>query len=84
MSDSYYLACSRCKDYVWVGQSQNSDPPFCFYSGEEKTMRKLKHFLWDHRGHPLIMEDSQDLVIQGVLEDNEDGSIKEQEENNER
>lgn len=84
MSDSYYLACSHCKGYVWIGQSQNSDPPFCFYSGEKDTMEELKQFLWNHRGHTLIMEDSQDLVIQGVLEDNEDGSIKEQEENNER
>lgn len=71
MSDSYYLACSKCKAHVWIGQSQNSDPPFCFYSGEPKTMNDLKLFLWEHRGHPLVCDDSQILEYNGFTPDDE-------------
>lgn len=76
MSDSYYLACTECKAYVWVGQSQNSDHhPFCFYSGEPKTMEQLKMFLWDHQGHSLVMDDSQVLASKGTLTEDENGRI---------
>lgn len=75
MSASYYLACQKCKSYVWVGQSQNSNPPFCFYSGEPTTMHNLRVFLWTHKGHALEMEDSQVLVEEGILVEDEHGYI---------
>jgi hypothetical protein len=67
MSETYELACIPCKKKLWIGQSQNSNPPFCFYSGEPDTMQSLKMFLWEHRGHSLIMDESQTLEITGVI-----------------
>jgi hypothetical protein len=72
MSDSYNIACINCGDYVWIGQSQNSDPPFCFYSGEPDTMQKLKEFLWKHMGHVLMMNESQMLEYMNITKGDED------------
>ncbi len=71
MSDSYDLGCRDCKKSLWIGQSQNTNPPFCFYYGEEHTMKALRLFLWDHRGHSLVMDDSQVLEYEGINRDKE-------------
>jgi len=72
MSDTYELACVPCREKIWIGQSQNTNPPFCFYSGEPVTMQKLRMFLWRHRGHSLIMGESQDLEIRGLIDSDDE------------
>jgi len=76
MSEDYHLACYQCKDHIWIGQSQNSGHPFCFYFGEPEIMEELRDFLWKHSGHPLIMEDFQELELRGVIK-NEEGKSNE-------
>lgn len=68
MSDTYYLACSKCKEHVWIGQSSHSQD-WCFYTGEPKTMEELKEFFWKHTGHLMVFDEMQNLDYQGYLAD---------------
>lgn len=62
MSDSYSLGCNDCKKKMTIGQSSNSAPPFCFYSGEPETMKELRQFFYDHFRHKLVVEFSDVLA----------------------
>jgi ssDNA-binding Zn-finger/Zn-ribbon topoisomerase 1 len=61
MSETYAIACQKCRLSLWIGQwGGNSD--FYVYTTEPET-NALSKFLIEHRGeeHPLIFDSCQTL-----------------------
>jgi hypothetical protein len=56
MSVTFSMACKKCKEHLWIGQSSRT-----FYSGEPETMEKLKEFLFNHMYHELVYTDNDEL-----------------------
>ena len=57
MSSDLHIACRDCQKTLWIAQDGLSGRTL--YTGEPKTMEKLKDFLFDHEGHTLVFEDWQ-------------------------
>lgn len=70
MSKTYSIACTKCKQHLWVAQGNGYPTPtnMNFYSGEKKTMKALEQFFIDHFKHPLIFDDN----CEGSLDDYDD------------
>lgn len=71
MSTLYYMTCHACKKALWV--AQNNVSGFSLYSGEPKTMEKLRLFFSEHNGseHPLEMASEHridDVLEQGYID----------------
>jgi hypothetical protein len=49
MSVTYGIACTQCKQILWVGQGS------ILYN---ETVVDTAGFLHEHRGHPLVFEDA--------------------------
>jgi hypothetical protein len=64
MSITYDIICVKCKKKLWIGQAG------IIYTGEPKTMKKLRKFLYKHLNHPLIFTDdntSYEFMEEGYL-----------------
>lgn len=51
MSETYGLACHRCRVFVWIGQ-KGWDSDGCLY-GTPESQTLQRDFLFSHVGHPL-------------------------------
>lgn len=61
MSRTYSIACTKCREHVWIAQRGVCSPTL--YSGSPHTMAALKTFLFAHEGHPLIFGDNCNTEI---------------------
>ena len=63
MSQTFSLVCHETKKRIWIGQGWGTMTSF--YSGEPKTMKRLKRFLNAHRGKGLVFlcTDDDDSVV---------------------
>lgn len=56
MSRTYAIACTQCREQLWIGQSQSP-----LYYSEPDRMAQLSRFLVTHRDHPLVYKDDEFL-----------------------
>lgn len=54
MSRTFDIACTKCKQSLWIGQSDNREIKGHIYSSSENAMTALNKFLFDYVNHPLI------------------------------
>jgi len=56
-----YLACTTCKEAIWIGQS-NVYTPFYLYTGDKLVIEKLQEFLMKHRSRSLYNNPNDPLT----------------------
>lgn len=61
MSRTYDLVCTKCKKALWIGQAGGGAERGHIYTGDQKVMRDLNAFLWDHMDHPLVFCNDEGL-----------------------
>ena len=56
MGMTFEVACIDCKKALWVGQDSAGSLPYLYK--DDKNITALEKFLFNHRGHKLVFEES--------------------------
>lgn len=64
MSDTFSIACVKCRKHLWIGQGRpRQSLKECRLYGGEKYDEALREFMYAHLDHPLVFGNNCDDPI---------------------
>lgn len=58
MSQTFSIACTKCKKHIWIAQASYGDKLKGHLYSAKKYSEALFQFLMEHQGHPLIFDEN--------------------------